>query len=114
MDFDGGRIQAYGLNANAHNLLALQLFEDLIQHPALGPAVHTGVDGKARAEALGHAAPRAAVLGNLPQRVQLLQVVDLPVAALAGKTGGNTLVLRFGDFHAPQHNTELRFSVNTP
>jgi hypothetical protein len=30
MDFDDGGIQAHRLDANAHDLLALQLFEDLI------------------------------------------------------------------------------------
>jgi hypothetical protein len=42
-----------------------------------------------------------------------LQVVELHVAPLARKTGGNTLVLRFGDLHARQSITELRISVNT-
>ena len=100
MDFDGGRIQAHGLDADAHDLLALQLLEDVIQHPALGPAIHAGVDGMPISEALGQAAPLAAVLGDIEQSVQQLQVVELHVAALAGKTGGNTLVLRFGDLHA--------------
>jgi hypothetical protein len=114
MDFDGGRIQAHGLDANAHHLLALQLLEDPIQHAVLGPAVHAGVDGVPRSEAFGPAAPLAAVLGHIEQGVQQLQVVDLYVAALAGKSGGNMLILRFGDLHAPQHITGLRISVNTP
>ena len=99
MDFDGGRIQAHGLDANAHHLLALQLLEDPIQHAVLGPAVHAGVDGVPRSEAFGQAAPLAAVLGHIEQGVQQLQVVDLYVAALAGKSGGNMLILRFGDLH---------------
>src|ERR1035438_7908471 len=113
MDFDGGRIQAHGLDANAHDLLALQLLEDPIQHAVLGPAVHAGVDGVPRSEAFGQAAPLAAVLGHIEQGVQQLQVVDLYIAALAGKSGGNMLILRFGDLHAPQHITGLRISVNT-
>jgi hypothetical protein len=43
-----------------------------------------------------------------------LQVGQLHVTALPGKTGGNMLVLRFGDLHASQHITELRISVNSP
>jgi hypothetical protein len=43
-----------------------------------------------------------------------LQVGQLHVAALAGKTGGNTLVLRFGDLHARQSITKSSISVNTP
>jgi hypothetical protein len=113
MDFHGGRIQAHGFDADAHDLLALQLLEDVIQHPALGPAVHAGVDGMPISEAFGQSAPLAAVLGHIEQCVQHLQVVQLHVAALTGKTGGNTLVLRFGDLHVAQHNTELQISVNT-
>src|ERR1039458_9602437 len=113
MDFDGGRIQTHGLDANAHHLLALQLLEDPIQHAVLGPAVDAGVDGVPRSEAFGQAAPLAAVLGHIEQGVQQLQVVDLYVAALAGKSGGNMLILRFGDLHAPQHITGLRLSINT-
>jgi hypothetical protein len=114
MDFDGGGIQAHGLDANAHDLLALQLFEDLIEYAVLGPAVHAGVDGMPISEAFRQSAPLAAVLGDIEQRVQQLQVMQLHIAALPRKTGGNTLVLHFGDLHAPQHSTELQLSVNTP
>jgi hypothetical protein len=112
--FDGSRIQAHGLDADAHDLLALQLLEDLIQHPVLGPAIHASVDGMPISEAFGQSAPLAAVLSDVEQRIQQLQVIQLYVAALTRKTGGNTLVLRFGDLHASQSITKLRFSVNTP
>src|ERR1019366_5979397 len=114
MDFNRGGVQAHGLDADAHDLLALRLLEDLIQYPVLGPVVHAGVDGMPFSEAFGQSAPLAAVLGHIEQGVQQLQVVDLYVAALAGKSGGNMLILRFGDLHAPQHITESRISVNTP
>ena len=100
MDFDGGRIQAYGLDTDAYDVLALPLFEDVIPHAALGPAIHAGVDGMPISEAFGQAAPLTAVLGDLEQGVQPVPVVEFYVAALAGKTGSNTLVLRFGDLHA--------------
>ena len=93
MDFDGGRIQAHGLDADAHDLLALQLLEDLIQYATLGPAVHAGVNGMPVAEAFGQSAPLAAMLGDIKQGVQQLQVVKLSHCRAAGKTGGNTLVL---------------------
>jgi hypothetical protein len=89
----------------------------------LGIPVFTSIDALAehfkigllpRSEAFGPAAPLAAVLGHIEQGVQQLQVVDLYVAALAGKSGGNMLILRFGDLHASQHITGLRISVNTP
>ncbi len=114
MDFDGGRVQADSFDADAYDLLALQLLEDVIQHAALGPAVHAGVNGMPISEAFRQAAPLAAVLSDIEQRVQQLPVMQLHIAALPGKTGGNTLVLHFGDLHASQHITKLRISVNTP
>ena len=114
MDFDGGGIQAHGFDADAHDLLPLQLLEDLIEHAALGPATHAGVDGMPISEAFRQSAPLAAVLGDIEQRIQQLQVVQLHIAALAGKAGSNTLKLHFSDLHAGQHITKLRSSVNTP
>ena len=114
MNFDGGRIQAHRLEANAHQLFALQLGEDGVQHAALGPAVHARVDGVPRAKTLGQAAPLAAVLGDIKKRVQELQMGDPYIAALTGKTGGNKLALLLGDLHRAQHNTESGISVNTP
>src|SRR5271157_2908848 len=114
MHLDGGRIQAHGLDADAHDLLALQLLEDLIQHAVLGPAVHAGVDGMPISKAFGHSAPLAALLGDIEQGIQQLQVGQLDVAALPGEAGGNTLILGFGDLHALQHITKSRLSVNTP
>ena len=113
MHLDGGRIQAHDLDADAHDLLALQLLEDLIQHPVLGPAIHASVDGMPISKAFGQSAPLAAMLGHIEQGVQQLPVVELYIAALPGKTGGNTLVLRFGDLHTSQSITKLEFSVNT-
>src|SRR3974377_2204408 len=114
MHFDGGRIQAHSLDADAHDLLALQLLEDLIQHAVLGPAVHAGIDGMPISEAFGQAAPLAAVLGDIEQGVQQLQVVQRYVAPLAGKTGGNTLVLRFGDLHARSITQNYRLVLTGP
>src|ERR1035437_7329830 len=113
MNFDDGGIQAHRLDANAHDLLALQLFEDLIKDPALGPAVHAGIDGVPRSEAFGQAAPLAAVLGHIEQRVQQLQVVGLYVAALAGQSGGNMLVLRF-DLHVRSISQDYELVLTLP
>ena len=112
MGFDGRRIQAHSLDADAHDLLALQLLEDAIQRATLGPAVHPGVNGVPISEAFGQSAPLATLLNDIKQGIQQLQVVQLHIAALAGKTGGNTLVLRFGDLHSLQGITKFRISVN--
>jgi len=58
MDFNRGGIQAHGLDADAHDLLVLQLLEDLM-------------------------------LGDIEQSVEQLQVLQLYVTALPGKTGCN-------------------------
>ena len=114
MHFHAGGIQTDRFNANAYQLLALQLLKHRIQHATLGPAIHTGVDGMPWTKAFGQSAPLAAVLGDIEQGVEKLQVRHPYISALTGKTGGNTLVLLRGDLHAAQHSTESRFSVNTP
>ena len=111
MHFDGGQIQAHGLDPNAHQLLALELFKDHLQHAVLGPAVHAGVDGVPRTKTLGQSAPLAALLGDIEQRIEKLQMADPYVTALTGKTGRNTLVLLLGD---PHERSLAYFSVNTP
>ena len=79
---DGG-VHFDGLDLDAHDLLALQQFEDLVQHAALGPAIHAGVDGVPGAETLGQSAPLAAMLGDVQQRIEELQIGHPHVAALA-------------------------------
>ena len=109
MNCDRGRIQAHRLDANVHQLFALQLRENAVQHAALGPAVHARVDGVPRAETLGQAAPLAAVLGDIKKRVKKLQMGDPYIAARTGKTGGNTLALLLGDLHVRRitHTSQL-------
>jgi hypothetical protein len=51
------------------------------------------------AEALGHSAPLAAMLGHLQDRVQNLQVGQTDIASLARKAILDLLVPRSGDFH---------------
>ncbi len=48
---DGG-VHLDRLDLDAHDLLPLQEFEDMIQHAALGPAIHAGVDGMPGTETL--------------------------------------------------------------
>ena len=106
MNFDRGRIQAHRLDADAHQLFALQRGEDGVQHAALGPAAHARIDGMPRTEALGQAAPLAAVLGDIPKRIQKLQIADPYIAALKGNTGGKTLLLLHGHLHWTQHDSK--------
>src|SRR3974390_1066116 len=113
MHFDRGGVQLDRLDADAHHLLSLEQFENLIQHALLGPAIHAGINGMPGTETLRQSAPLAAVLSDIEQRVEELQIGDPYVTALTGKTGGNTLILLLGDLHAVQLSTKLRVSVNT-
>jgi hypothetical protein len=53
MHFHNGGVHFDGFDLDAHELLALQLLEDLIQYAILGPAIHAGIDGVPGAETLG-------------------------------------------------------------
>src|SRR3972149_5570803 len=114
MPLDGGRVQSYGLDLDAHDLLSLQPLKDAIQHAVLGPAIRARVDGVPVAKSLRQSAPLAALLGHVQQRVEHLQVRDADIASLARQAGFDTTVLYFGDFHEPKHTTKFLFSVNTP
>ena len=95
---DGG-IHFDGLDLDAHNLLALQLLEDLIQHTILGRAIHAGIDRVPGAETLGQSAPFAALLGDEEQGVEELQVGHFHIAALPRQAGLDAMELRFADLH---------------
>ena len=81
------------------DLRMLQLCEDPIQHTALRPAIHAGVDGVPVAEPLGQTAPFATLLGDLQDRVQHAQIGQAHIAALNRQTVLDQAVLRFADFH---------------
>ena len=99
MHFDDGRVQGNGLDLDAHDLFALQFLEDAVQHAALGPAVHAGVDGVPVSETLGQAAPLAFLLGHLQNGVQYGEIRHAHIAALARQNRLDTTVLRLADLH---------------
>ena len=72
MHLDDGGIHFDGFDRDAHDLLALQLLEDLIEHAVLGPAIHAGINGVPRAETIGQTAPFASLLGHEEQGVEKL------------------------------------------
>src|SRR5512134_323458 len=99
MDLDEGTVEGDGLDLDAHDLLLLQLRKYAVEHSALGPAVHAGIDRVPVPESLGQATPLAPLLGNVEDRVENLQIRQADIAALARQTVGDALVLGFGDFH---------------
>src|SRR5215475_8070261 len=100
MDLDYGAVQAHRLDLDAHDLSMLHLFEYPIEHPILGPAVHTCVDGVPIAEALGQSAPFAAMLGYVQDGIEHTQIGVIYVAALLGQAVLDLGVLLFADFHS--------------
>ena len=60
--FPAGAVQRHGFDLDVHDLLALKLFEHLVQHPGLGPLAHARVHCVPIAQALGQTAPLAAPL----------------------------------------------------
>ena len=82
MDLHDGTVQRHGFELHADDLSLLQLGKDAIQHAALGPPVHARINRVPVAEPLGEATPFAALLGDIQNRVQDLQIVECHVAAL--------------------------------
>jgi hypothetical protein len=99
MYFHGGTVQGNGFDFDTDDLIVLQLREDPIEHAALRPPIHSRIDGVPVAEPLGQATPFAALLGDLQDGVQHLQVGQAYIAALYRQTTFDQAVLRFGDFH---------------
>jgi len=100
MHVDCRTVQRHGFDLEADDLLMLQLREDPIQHAAFGPAIHAGVDRVPVAETFGQAAPFAALLGHVQDRVQHAQIGEAHVATLGWQTVLDQAVLRFGYFHS--------------
>ena len=113
MHFDYGAIQRYGFNLDADDLRTLQLREHAIQHAAPGPSVHPRVDRVPSAEAFWQAAPFAAVLSHIKNRIQHLQVRHTHVTPLPGQAVFDLMILGFSDFHHQSIQANLT-SVNRP
>ena len=99
MDLNDGRVQRHRFDLDTHHLFPLQLLEEPVQHPALRPAVHAGIDGVPMAETFRQPAPLAALLGHIQDRVQYLQIGQPHVATLTRKNRLNSPILRFCDLH---------------
>jgi len=113
MKFDHGAIQRYGFDLDADHLRTLQFCEHAIQQAAPRPPVHPRVDRVPSTEALGQAAPLAAVLSHIKNRIQHLQVRHTYVTPLPGQAMFDLMVLGFSDFHHRSAQANL-ISVNRP
>jgi hypothetical protein len=113
MNFHHGAIQRERLDPDAYDLCTLQFREYAIQNAASGPAVHPRVNRMSSTEALRQSAPLAAMLGDIENRIEHLQVRQADVAALSWQTMLDPLISSFGDFHHPSMRSS-DVSVNTP
>ena len=96
MHLDDRAVQGDRLELDSHDLFALQVFEDAV----LGPAIHPGVDGMPFAKPPWQPAPLAAMLGDIQDGIEHLQIREADIAPLHGERGGNACVLCFGEFHS--------------
>jgi len=99
MDLDEGTVQRHGLDLHTDDLSLLQLGKDAIQYAALRPAVHARIDRVPVPELFGEATPFAALLGDVQDRVQDLQIVERDVAALGRQASLDVTILSLGEFH---------------
>ncbi len=82
MHLHRSRVQTEGFDANADNLLQLQLLKHPIQNTALCPTIHAYVDRMPVAEPLGQAASLAAMLSHIEDCVEHLQIAQPYIPAL--------------------------------
>ena len=99
MDLDDGAVQRHRLQLDADQLGALQVFEDPVEHPVLGPTIHTGVDRVPVPKALRQPSPLAPLLGDVQDRVEHLQIGHADIATLSREAGLDACVLRLGELH---------------
>ena len=100
MDLDYGTVHGNRFYLDTHYVLSLKILENPVEHTVLGPPVHPGVDGVPVAKSRRQSPPFAALLGDIEDSVEYLQVRQADVATLNGKDRRNSLVLNFGDFHS--------------
>ncbi len=110
MDFDAGAVQRNSFNTDTDDLLMLKLPKYMAQYTTLCPAIHAGIDGMPVAESLGQSSPLAAMLGNVKNGIENLQIGMADVATLTRQAVLDLLILSFGDFH----HQIISNSVNRP
>ena len=100
MDLDNRAVQSNRLQLDAHHLLSLQIFEYPVKHSSLRPSVHPRVDGVPVAKARRQPTPLAALLSNVQDGIEDLQVGQTDVATLNREDGSNAFVLSLCNLHA--------------
>ena len=110
----GRTVQRPGFDLETDDLSLRQLRENPIQYAAVGPAVHAGVDRVPVAEAREQAAPVAALLGHVHDRVQHAQIGPAHVATRGWQTMRDQAVLCVGDFQVRSSAHITRLGLTRP
>jgi len=113
MELDARAVQGNAFYPDPYDLLALQGSEHTLQDTVFRPPARLHVYGVPVAELFGQAPPPAAVLCDVQQRVQELQVAVFDVPLLHWQQGLDPLEL----FRCYAHALKLAHSansVNTP
>ena len=100
MNLDGRAVQRNRLQLDAHHLLSLQIIEHPVKHSFLRPSVHPSVDGVPVAEARRQPTPLAALLSDVQNGIENLQVGQTDVATLNREDWGYAFVLSLCNLHA--------------
>ena len=100
MNLDTGAVQRDGFDLDPHHLRLLQFLEDSVHDARLRPAIHPGVDGVPIAEPFGQPTPFAAVLCDIQDRIQHVQIGKADIASLRGQAVLDLSELRQRDLHA--------------
>lgn len=99
MHLDTGAIERDGLDSDTNDLRLQQLLKSAMENTTFCPAIQTGVNGMPVSKALGQTTPFAAMLGDIQDGVENLQVRKADIAALTRHAVLDFLVLGFGEFH---------------
>ena len=116
MHLDGSAVERPHLDFEADQLLLLESLEDPRQHAILGPGPHAGVNRVPVPQRGWQLAPLRAILGNVKDRIENLQMGLSERASGLGKTVLYLLVLGLGQFHfmpikPPSHACELYLNM---
>ena len=85
MNFYNGAVKSHRLDLDTDDLSMLQLLEQSIEHPFFDQRFILRVNGVPVAKSLWQAAPFAAVLGHVQNRIENSKIGQADVAAFRGK-----------------------------
>src|SRR5665213_3251832 len=108
MNLDDRAIQREGLDFDAHDLSCLQLLEDGLQYALLRPAAEPRINRVPISESLWQATPFAAVLSDVENGVEHLQIREAHISALPRQAMFDLRILSRSNLHNSIIQHQLR------